>query len=70
MEPPSDLLDGMGELMGGAPAVVTLGTAPRRAYALSRAELEDAGGPSELFVLTDIDAELRAREAAILKRDA
>jgi two-component system nitrogen regulation sensor histidine kinase NtrY len=67
VDPPAALAEALDGLMEGEVRVVVLGPAPGRAFALSGAQLLQEDGLASLFVLTDIEAELRARETATLK---
>lgn len=67
VDPPAALIEALDSLTDGGMRVVVLGPGAGRAFALSSAELLQEDGLTRLFVLTDIDAELRARETATLK---
>lgn len=66
--PPAALRDALTGLRAGEPRVVRLGEGTGRAYALMSAEMVGPDGLARLLSLTDIEAELSARETATLKQ--
>ena len=66
--PPQALHEALAGLRAGEPRMVRLGEGAARAYALTSAEIIGPDGLARLLSLADIEAELNARETAILKQ--
>lgn len=68
LAPPAALREALAGLRAGERRVVRLGGEAARAYALTSAEAMGPDGMTRLLSLTDIEAELAARETATLRQ--